>query len=363
MARAGIALLLANVRYWATVAPVVRAELSRWEGRAQAIGDPFLGTLAMSKLREERFNVEVAATLATLARRAHRKDTVRAIVALQVMYDYLDVLSEQPLPDPMADGRRLFAAFIDALTLDEEPGGDYYRHHPQSEDGGYLQELVGAVRDALAQLPGSIAVAEVAQRSARRCAEAQVLSHAAARSGSAELECWATREASATALQWPELLAGATASVLAVHALIAAAADERISHKDAEEIDAVYLSIGALTMLDSLVDRQEDIAAGELGYVQYYESPELMAVRLVNVARDAAERARALPNAAHHIMTLVGVVAYYTSAPAASSAFALPVTAHVRRELQPLITPTLALMRAWRLAKRVNRRRGRFGGG
>ena len=378
MARAGIALPLANVRYWATVAPVVRAQLTRWERRAQAIEDPFLRTLAISKLREERFNVELAATLATPAPRAHRKRAAEAIVALQVLYDYLDLLTEQPLSDPLPDSRRLFAALIDALTLAKKPRGDYYPHDLRSRDDGYLEELVKTTRDALARLPGAAAVVEVAQRSARRCAEAQVLSHAAARSGSAEaqtlshaaarsssaeVERWARREATGTPLQWPEFLAGATASVLAVHALIAAAADERTTIEAAQEIDALYLSIGALTMLDSLVDHQHDIATGELGYVQYYESPEMMAVRLVSVARDAAERARALPNAAHHIMTLIGVVAYYSSAPAASSAFALPVTEHMRGALGPLITPTLALMRAWRLAKRVNRRRGRFGGG
>jgi|SRR5665213_727794 len=357
IARAALALLLANMRYWTTVAPLVRTQLARWERRAQAIGDPFLRTLAISKLEEERFNVEVAATLATLAPRAQRAGTTEAIVALQVMYDYLDLLSEQPLGDPRSDGNRLFAAFTDALCLEHEPGGDYYRNRPQSEDGGYLQELVKTARDALARLPAAVAVVEVAQLSAKRCAEAQALSHAAAHSPSAEVEVWAIREASATALGWPEFLAGATASVLAVHALIAAAADQRTTSEVAEEIDAVYLSIGALTMLDSLVDHQDDIATGALGYVQYYESPELMAMRLLGVAREAATRARALPNAAHHIMTLVGVVAYYCSAPAAGSAIALPVTEHMRRALRPLITPTLALMRTWRLTKRVRARR------
>ncbi len=352
MAQTGLALLLANLRYWTTVAPLVREQLARWERRAHAIPDPILRGLAMSKLREESFNVEVAATLATLAKPAHRRNTVEAIIALQVAYDYLDLLTEQPLPDPLA-GRCLFEALIDAVAPGERPGVDYYRHHPRSDDGGYLRELVGATRDALARLPRADVVANVAQRSAERCAEAQVLSHAAAESGTAELERWATREAGSSGLEWPELLAGATASVLAVHALIAAAADARTTLRDAEEIDAVYLWIGALTMLDSLVDREHDIATGELGYVECYERPELMGARLVNVARDAASRARLLPNSAHHIMTLVGVVAYYTSAPAASSPFARPVTAHVCAELRPLITPTLALMRGWRLAKRV----------
>jgi tetraprenyl-beta-curcumene synthase len=372
MSSPGLALLVANVRYWSTVAPAMRTQLTRWERRAGEIPDPLLQALASSKLREERFNVEVAATLATLAPRAHRRSAVEAIVALQVMYDYLDLLTEQPSPDPLPDGRRLYGALRDALTPGGAPEGDYYRHHPRCGDGGYLQELVGAVRLALADLPTTAAVTEVALRGAERCAQAQVLIHAAARAearvqgfqahtaGSrpgdpavAELERWARREAEGTALQWPEYLAGAAASVIGVHALIAAAADRRTTPADAEALDAVYLSIGALTMLDSLVDHREDTETGERGFLCYYESAEQMAGRLVSVAADAKARARSLPDAAHHVMTLVGVVAYYTSAPSARSAPTLPVAERMRRELWPLIAPTLALMRAWRLAKRA----------
>jgi hypothetical protein len=52
-------------------------------------------------------------------------------------------------------------------------------------------------------------------------------------------------------------------------------------------------------------------------------------------------------------MTLVGVAAYYLSAPTADSDFARPVAQSIRRELQPLMTPTLAVMQTWRLAKRT----------
>jgi tetraprenyl-beta-curcumene synthase len=380
MARAGLALLLANARYWSTVAPLVHAQLARWERRAREIPDPALQATARRKLHEERFNVEVAATLASTAPRAHRRTAVEAIVALQVAYDYLDLLTEQPLADPLADGRRLFAAFTDALTPEAPPSGAYYPQPPPGDgagearrserprvgDGGYLGELVGTVRLALARLPAAGAVAETAQRSAGRCAEAQVLIHAAARArpgsggqGIAELERWARREAAGTALQWPELLAGAGASVLAVHALIAAAAERRTTPREAEALAAVYLSVGALTMLDSLVDHREDIETGELGFLRCYESPEQMGRRLASVAADAAQRARGLRNGSHHVVTLVGVVAYYASAPAARGPHALPVTERLRGELRPLIAPTLALLRGWRLAKRVRAGRSR----
>jgi tetraprenyl-beta-curcumene synthase len=362
-AQAGVALLVANARYWGAVAPLVRAQLSRWERRAGEIPDPLLQTLARRKLREERFNVEVAATLATLAPRAQRRGAVEAIVALQVMYDYLDLLTEQPSPDPLADGRRLHGALRDALTPGAIPEGrNHHRRHPRSGDGGYLRELSETVRLALAQLPAAGAVAEVALCAGERCAEAQALSHAAARAereardrAVAELERWARREAAGTALQWPEYLAGATASVLAVHALIAAAADRHTTRADAQALDTVYLSIGALTMLDSLVDQREDRETGELGYLRCYESPERMAQRLASVAAEAVSGARALPGAGHHVMTVVGVVAYYISAPAARGAPARPVAERLRAELRPLIAPTLALMRAWRAAKLARR--------
>jgi tetraprenyl-beta-curcumene synthase len=352
VARAGGALVLANVRFWPTVAPLLGVQLKRWEQHAHAIGDPRLQALALQKLREERFNAEVAGTLATLAPREHRKRVVEAIVAYEVMYDYLDGLTEQPTSDPIRTGHELYRAFTDAITLGEEPADRYYLS--SVDDGGYLAELVQVVRGALAQLPARTVIASAAKRAAVRCAEAQIRAHAAPRLGTAQLEWWATSQADGTPLGWQEFLAGAASSVLAVHALIAAAADERTTPAEASEIDTVYLSICSLsTMLDGLVDYERDVETGDTGYLRYYENHELLARDLARAARRAAEHAAPLRNGAHHTMTLVGVAAYYLSAPTADSAFARPVTQHVRGELQPLITPTLAVMRGWRLAKRV----------
>jgi hypothetical protein len=218
--------------------------------------------------------------------------------------------------------------------------------------------LVETVSGSLAHLPNAAVVAPVAGAAATRCAQGQILNHQSSRSGVDELRKWASTRAAGTGLSWQQFAAGATASVLAIGALIAAAADADTTREDAAEIDRLYLSIGALTMLDSLVDLQEDLAAGQLGYVQYYDDPEELAAGLATLARDAVGRARIMRNGSHHIVTLVGVVAYYASARIASEAFARPVISRVRRELRPLITPTLALMRAWRLAKRVRHRGG-----
>jgi tetraprenyl-beta-curcumene synthase len=349
-------LVVANIRFWPTVAPLVGAQLKRWERRARAIEDPTLQTLALEKLRDERFNSEVAATLATLAPREHRKRVVEAVVAYEVMYDYLDGLTEQPVADPLGDGHELYRAFVEAIALDIEPAGGYYAFHPHSDDGGYLEALVQVTRGALKQLPSTAAISVACRRAAERCAEAQIRAHAAPRLGTAQLEQWASSEAAGTALGWQEFLAGAASSVLAVHALIVAAAEDRTTVSDANKIDAVYLSICTLsTMLDSVVDYDRDTQAGQAGYLRYYETHDAVSRDLAGAARRAAGHAASLRSGGHHLMTLVGVAAYYTSAPTAREEFARPVTERICRELRPLIVPTLAVMRAWRLAKRGRR--------
>jgi tetraprenyl-beta-curcumene synthase len=353
MSSPGLALAVTNARYWTGVAPLARAHLARWEDRARAIPDCTLRASALEKLHAERFNAEVAATLATLAPRPQRARTVEAIVALEVAYDYLDGLTEQPMADPLRDGRQLFTAFTDALGAAPTQTGDYFSHHP-SDDGGYLAALSATTRAALATLPAWGAVSDVAMRSAARCAEAQVRVHAVPRAGAAQLQEWATAQAAGTTLQWREFIAGAVSSVLTVHALIAAAANARTTPAQAAAIDSAYLSIAALsTMLDSAIDYEQDSPSGAAWYVGHYDSCAVLADRVAAVIGDATRQVQTLPDAAHHAMTLVGVAAYYTSAPRATRGIAAPLTRRVHDELGPSLAPALAVMRAWRGAKRL----------
>ncbi|MGB2710973.1 MAG: DUF2600 family protein [Conexibacter sp.] len=359
MAQGLRALALANVRYWVSVAPHVRRELRHWERRAAAIADPALRAHALGKLRDEHFNAEVAATLATLAPRRQRQLVVTAIVAFQIVYDYLDAVSEQPVADPLANGRQLYGAFMATLGTQAD-GADHYRYHPQRDDGGYLDALVTACREAFWALPAAIAVAPVARRSATRCGEAQTRTHAVPREGVGQLSAWATREALDHEMTWWESAAGAAASVLSVHALMAAAADPRTTSSEAASIDAAYLPISALTtLLDSLIDREQDTTTGNHGYVAYYPSATVAAHRIGEVAHRATSAAARLRHGPHHAMTVAGAAAYYLSAPGAGTPFARPVAAHVAGELRPLVTPILGIFRLWRLAKRLRPGRDR----
>jgi tetraprenyl-beta-curcumene synthase len=340
--RATWALALASARYWPSLAGAVRAQVRHWERRAAAMSDPELRALALAKLRAERFNAEAAALLATLAPRPQRAPAVDAIVALELMFDYLDGLTERPLADPLGDGQRLYAPFLGALDGEAAAGGDY------------SHELARSAQAALRRLPAWEAVAPVARRCALRGAHSQIRMHAAPRLGAGQLEEWARREARPTGLGWREFLAGAACSALGLHALIASAADPRTTRAQAERIDAAYLPMGAvLTLLDGLVDHERDIAAGELSYAGLYPTPSLAASAAVLTARRALDAAASLRHGPHHAMTLAGAVAYWGTAPGARTAVAAPAFDGLRRELGAMLVPARLLMRAWRAGRRL----------
>jgi tetraprenyl-beta-curcumene synthase len=357
VARAALALALAHARYQSSVAPLVRSQLRRWDARAAEIPDPRLRGLALGKLRDERFDFEAVAMIATIAPARYRERAVEAIMALQVMFAYLDALTEQPTSDPIRDGLQYSRAFVDAVTVSAQPRGDYYAYYPGDGDGNYLSDLAVTARGALLGLPAVDSVTEPISTAAARCAEAQVRVHAVARSGNEQLQQWATHEARGTELQWREWLFGAMGSVLAAHALIASAADAHTTPEQANEIDSTYLLLCAVTTaLDQVVDQEGDVLMGEQSYLDLYETPQILAQQITAVARLVMERARTIPNGPHHAMILSGVVGYYTTEPGAMGKFARPVTEYVRPQLRPFITPTLATMRAWRLAKRMRSR-------
>ncbi|HTC58555.1 MAG TPA: DUF2600 family protein [Solirubrobacteraceae bacterium] len=380
-ARVLVAFSLANARYWTCVATQARREMRHWEARAQAIEDPELRGLALEKLRAEGFNAEAAAMAATIAPRATRKHAVRAIVALELLFDCLDGLSERPHADPLGEGERLYAAFVGALTPDAVPFAEQRQAigsgrplasrrgtiDPRPQRSGkqlealsadaYLDELGQAVRGALVQLPASEAIAPFAQRCATRGAQAQIRMHATPLLGIEQLGDWARAEASGSTLQWREFAAGAACSVLALHALIAAAADPRTTPAEAHAIDTAYLYAGAMvTLLDGLVDQELDALIGELSYAGLYEEPALLAQALAQTAREASHRSAELRNGGHHLMTLAGAVAYWCSAPGARAASVRPALATLRQELRGLLFMPLLVMRVWRASRALRPR-------
>jgi tetraprenyl-beta-curcumene synthase len=353
------AMARANARYWPTTLPRVQSGLRHWADAARRIPTDHVRALASAKIADERFNTEVAATLATLSPRPHRAAVIDAIVPLQVMYDYLDGLTELPAADPLANGRQLFRAFTAALTPEARDQVDYYAHSPEHDDGGYLEALVASCRQAFGSLPMAATVAPVGRLAAARCGESQTRTHAIDALGTEQLAGWATDQARGTGLTWWEYAAGGTASILCVHALVAAAADRGITAAAAADIDRAYLYISAIsTLLDSVVDREADAAEGGHSFVGYYPDDAAAGVGVEKVISLAAREAGRLRHASHHRMTAAGVAAYYLSAPTAASPPGPAIRRRAGRELGSVLRAALAVFRLWRLAK-ATRRRGR----
>lgn len=309
----GAALTAAFVRYRRAVLPLVHRELGGWRRAAASIPDATLRAQALEALAGKAANVEATAVFAVLAPRRTRRSVIRASTALQVAVDYLDSLGEEPGPDPLRDGLELHGALAAALRPRDEPG-NWYAHHPQREDGGYLDRLVAACRDSAVSLPSANAALPIARRAAIRCGEGQAHTHATAAGSSQPLQQWAAGLPSPSGFEWWEVAAGASSSV-AAHALLALAGSPNATRAEAELVDAAYFpSIGALTvLLDDLVDREADSAAGQHNYLRHYPSDAAAAERLEAIVALARESISPLPRSALHRAILTGVLAFYLS--------------------------------------------------
>lgn len=345
------AFLDAALRYWLTVFPRATRGMRHWQGRAGQIPDPVLRRLGIESLRE-RSNIEGAAAFAAFAPRAHRAAVVRALVAFQAAYNYADLLSEQPHEDAIANGRRLHEALLAAL--DPEAGKlDYYALHPQHDDGGYLQEMVETARAALSTLPSFSTVASSAQLAAERIVTFQSLNVGTEQGDHIALAQWArerTPSGSSSGLQWWEVAAAAGSS-LGVHVLIAAAAEPELQRAEVAAIEDAYFPwIGALhSLLDNLVDRQEDVRTDQPSLVAYYASPAQAAARLQALAMQAVSRARALPHGRRHLIILAAMAGNYLSNPEANAPDVRDVAQSVLDAIGDLAMPTLLVFKLRRL--------------
>ncbi len=343
----------AAARYWLTVFPRVTLELRHWRRSANRIADPRLRQLALASLGK-RGNMEGAAAFATFAPWQQRGIVIRALVAFQAIYNYADMLAEQPTDEPVDNARDLHQALLVALDRSRQPLVQDAPPPAKRGDGDYLAEMIAVCEAALWRLPSYGAVAATMSGAAERIVAFQSLSLGQR----GELESWAGDQAATGAgrlsggeFSWWEVAAAAGSS-LSVHALIAAAASPELSVADIAAIDVAYFPcIGALhSLLDSLVDEQEDAATGQLRLLDCYPSRPRAAEGMERLATDAIDAARRLPNGSDHALLVVAMACSYLAAPEASASGVDDVSRRVRASLGELARPMLLVFKLRRLA-------------
>jgi tetraprenyl-beta-curcumene synthase len=333
--------------YYATVARHVRDELGHWRRRAAAIPDPRLRRFALEKLEGEHMNAQAAAVYATLVPLRQRAVAARLMVAFELMYDYLDAVSEQPADEPIANGLKLHGALLAAVVEQHRAPRDHYALSGFDGDGGYLDEIAQACRARLGALPAVDAIRPVLLRSVARCGEGQTRTHAARQAGRGQLRDFGRSLGGDAAYAWWELTAGA-ASSLVLHALFAVAGDARTTPAVASQIERAYFpAICALsTLLDAFIDRASDAATATDNYLDYCHDSATAVQRLAKIAGDAEHAARDLPRGDRHAAITAGVAAFYLSAVLGAGPTDKSAVPQIIEGLRPgTIHPLLTLLR------------------
>lgn len=268
---------------------------------------------ALSALCGKRGQTDGAA-LFSIIPRARNSSLLRLLVAYQIIWDFLDSVSERGATSGLVNGRQLHVAIIEALDP-ERPISDHYRYHPWSDDGGYLCTLAIACRECCVQLPSYERVRSFAVREAIRGQVLTINHDPDPRRRDTMLEAWATKEfPTGHEASWFELT-GAASAGLAIFALFVIASEPACIDGEIGRILGTYFPWGSAlaTMLDSYVDQSEDAVNGDHSYIAHYPTPELATKRICLFIRRCLREASLLKEGEKHILIVACMFAMYLS--------------------------------------------------
>jgi tetraprenyl-beta-curcumene synthase len=203
-------------------------------------------------------------------------------------------------------------------------------------------------------LPSFYAVRDLALREANRAQVLALNHHPDPAHRESTLKRWALSEyPGEQCTSWWEL-SGAASAPLAIHALLALAADPACTCSEAARTHAVYFPSlsAATTMLDSFVDQLEDTRNGDHSYIAHYPDPE-SAVRGIRIlVRASLTEARTLRNGSRHAVVAAAMIAMYLSKDTARSPQLCHGTSDFIRAGGTLTRLMLPILRAWRAVYR-----------
>ncbi|MGH2852806.1 MAG: DUF2600 family protein [Solirubrobacteraceae bacterium] len=343
-------LLAAVVRELTWGLPAVAREVRAWRSAALGIPDAPIRQDALSALAGKRGHTDGAALFSILPRTRDRS-LLRLLVAYEIAWDFLDTVNERGATAGQANGLQLHLALIEALDPNA-PISDHYRHHPWSQDDGYLRALVEACRRSASQLPSYGRVRRSAVEEATRAQVLGINHELDPGRRDAALRAWAARKLpTEPEASWFELTGAASAS-LTIHALLALAADPACADDEIERVRRAYFPwiSAATTMLDSYADQAQDAASGDHSYVAHYPSPELATQRIRELVERCLREALALQNGERHALIATCMVAMYLTKDSARTRAMRESTRSLASAGGALTQLLLPILRMWRIA-------------
>jgi tetraprenyl-beta-curcumene synthase len=331
--------------------PAMASEVGAWRARAIRIPDGPLREDALRTLERKRTHTAGAALFATIPQMRDLR-LLRALVCFEILLDFFDDVNERAAASGQVNGRQLQLALIDAVDA-TRPISDYYRYNPWRNDDGYARALVEACRRGCSQLPSYEQVRPQLAVQARRTQVLGVNHEPHATRRDAALRKWVNEEldGQAVGLAWFELAAAASGT-LAVHALLALAAEPTCSSLAVEQVSNVYYpwASAAATLLDSYVDQAEDAARDVHSYVGHYDTSQIALQRMRWLIQRSLTEAHALPNGERHVLIIACMVAMFLSKDSARASTTHSTTAGLTAAGGSLTRALLPILRLWRTA-------------
>jgi tetraprenyl-beta-curcumene synthase len=327
----------------------VKAETSLWRARADTIPNPTTRDHALEAMDEGRVLIDGAALFWILPPR-RRLDLLRLLVALQTLLNFLDLVLEREARG--ADRRPGSWMWLAREALDlTRPPPDREIKARLGDDGGYLSALVMACRGGCATLPNYQHARELLVREATRSRAFEIEHDRDAPRRSATMQAHVAQHfRGVTGITWWELVGGASA-LLSAMVVLALAADETTTPDDLlQAADAYVWVASAAALLDSYVDRPDDVSSGAHNWFDYYPSDGHATRRVAELLQGAVSRISALRNAERHVVIVASMAALWLSSDTARRIDLREVTAAMARSGGGTTRLLIPVLRAWRMA-------------
>lgn len=304
-------------KYIRQVFPEVSRELAAWTGLCKNSECQVLAKQALDSLSTKRFHAQGGSVFA-LYPQADMRRTIRFIVSLQTISDYLDNLCDRAGVDEESAFRQLHLSMLDAVDP-ARPISDYYGHYPYKEDNGYLQALVEACREQVQELPAYPLVLGKMKKYVQLYTDLQTYKHLSRDTREEYLGTWADYYIR----QFPGLtcweFSAAAGSTLAMFIMFVSAFDASLTEERVRILDDAYFPwiCGLHILLDYYIDAKEDRLTGDLNFTEYYRNLKHCEERLAFFVERAVESCSTLEYPLFHLTVVKGLLAMYLSDPKA----------------------------------------------